>query len=578
MAAIENLITENMDVWTSAIKQRATQGRGSSKKQELYGIQKLRELILELAVRGLLVPQDPNDEPASVLLEKIAAEREQLVKEKKIRKPKKIPSISIDEKYGFLPHGWEYVRLNDIGDWGAGATPKRSNSEFYGGNIPWFKSGELVADYISNSEETITEDALKKTSLRYNKAGDVLLAMYGATIGKAAILSVPATTNQAVCACTTFTGFSNVFLLTLLKAYKPRFIGMGAGGAQPNISREKIIATVIALPPANEQKRIVAKVDELMALCDQLEEQQENSLAAHQQLVEVLLTALTQAADAEAFQQAWTRLAANFETLFTTENSIDQLKQTLLQLAVMGKLVPQDPNDEPVCLLLDKITIKKEAFIKERKIRKTKPMPKISNKDIPFQAPHGWVWARLGDLGIGATGKTPSTKTAENFDGEIPFIGPGQITPSGKLLESDKTLTKEGLKHSSEAVYGDILMVCIGGSVGKSVIADRRVAFNQQINSIHPFEVMSEFLFLTVNTKTFYQLVVEKSSGSATPIINRSKWEELPVPIAPLNEQKRIVAKVDQLFAICDQLKAKIRTAQTTQLQLADALTSQAVQ
>lgn len=290
---VENLITEHIDIWTSAVKTKSTSGRGSSKKLELYGVKKLRELILELAVQGKLVPQDPNDEPASVLLKRIAQEKAQLVKEKKLKKPKKLPNISDEEKPFDLPNGWSWIRLNEYGEWGSGSTPKRSNSGYYDGGIPWFKSGELKADYISESEETITELALSETSVRYNNVGDVLVAMYGATIGKTAILSVRATTNQAVCACTPFTGLSNTYLLTLLKAYKARLIGMGAGGAQPNISREKIINTVIALPSTAEQHRIVAKVDELMTLCDQLEQQTEASIEAHQVLVTTLLETLT---------------------------------------------------------------------------------------------------------------------------------------------------------------------------------------------------------------------------------------------------------------------------------------------
>jgi type I restriction enzyme S subunit len=244
-----DVISDNLAVWTSALENKSTAGRGTNNKQTAYGIKKLRELILELAVRGKLVPQDPNDEPASVLLEKIAEEKARLVKEGKIKKQKALPEIGEEEKPFELPDAWQFVRLNDLGEWGAGSTPLRSRHVYYGGNIPWFKSGELVSDYISESEEYVTELALRETSLRYNKPGDVLIAMYGATIGKTSILEVPATTNQAVCACTPFSGLENTYLLTLLKAYKNRFVGIGAGGAQPNISREKIIATVIALPP-----------------------------------------------------------------------------------------------------------------------------------------------------------------------------------------------------------------------------------------------------------------------------------------------------------------------------------------
>jgi len=240
--------------------------------------------------------------------------------------------------------------------------------------------------------------ALKESSLRYNKPGDVLIAMYGATIGKTSILEVRATTNQAVCACTPFAGFENTFLLLLLKAYKSRFIGMGAGGAQPNISREKIISTVVALPPTAEQHRIVAKVDELMALCGQLEQQQTNSIDAHQTLVETLLGTLTRVDSPEELSAAWSRIATHFDTLFTPEHSTDQLKQTILPLAVMGKLVPQEPNDEPASVLLERIAEEKARLVKEGKIKKQKPLPKIAEEEIPHALPVGWALARLQNV------------------------------------------------------------------------------------------------------------------------------------------------------------------------------------
>lgn len=246
----------------------------------------LEQTILQLAVRGLLVPQDPGDEPASELLKKIRAEKDRLIAEGKIKKDKPLPAIGENEKPFELPVGWEWVRLGALGDWGAGATPLRSNSSYYGGSIPWFKSGELVADYISDSEETVTEMALRECSLRLNQVGDVLVAMYGATIGKTAILSVAGTTNQAVCACTPFTGLQNTYLLLLLKALKPYFISIGAGGAQPNISREKIVATVIGLPPLAEQSRIVACVTELRALCQQLREKLTQARTTQTQLAQ----------------------------------------------------------------------------------------------------------------------------------------------------------------------------------------------------------------------------------------------------------------------------------------------------
>jgi type I restriction enzyme S subunit len=234
------------------------------------GVEKLRELILQLAVQGKLVPQDENDEPAAVLFSQIQAERSRLIAEGVMRRSKPLPPVCADEQPFQIPTQWSWIRFDDVGDWGAGATPNRGRLDYFGGNIKWFKSGELNDAYIDDSEEKITELALKECSLRENEPGDVLVAMYGATIGKVAILNVPATTNQAVCACTCHSGIFNRYLFLMLKAFKPYFISNSSGAAQPNFSKEKIVRTPFPLPPLAEQRRIVGKVDQLLELCDEL--------------------------------------------------------------------------------------------------------------------------------------------------------------------------------------------------------------------------------------------------------------------------------------------------------------------
>jgi type I restriction enzyme, S subunit len=579
--AIENLITEHIDIWTSAIQNKSSSGRGSSKKIDLYGIKKLRELILELAVRGKLVPQDPNDGPASVLLDRIEAEKAQLVKEKKIKKPKSLLKIADEEKPFDLPIGWVWVRLNDIGEWGSGSTPKRSHSEYYGGNIPWFKSGELNHDYIEVSEETITEKALLETSVRHNNVGDVLVAMYGATIGKTSILSVRATTNQAVCACTTFTGFNNVYLLTLLKASRPRLIGMGAGGAQPNISREKIINTVIGLPPTSEQHRIVAKVDELMTLCDQLEQQTEASIEAHQVLVEALLATLTNSADADELMENWQRISTHFDTLFTTEASIDQLKQTILQLAVMGKLVPQDPNDEPASVLLDRIAEEKAQLVKDGKIKRQKALPPIADDEKPFELPNGWEWCRFSEAIDVRDGTHDSPKDAEGED-TFPLVTSKNFVNGDIDFENARRISAQDhfeiVKRSDVSKY-DILFSMIGGNIGNQVMVkyDRQFSIkNVALFKYYDKELTSpDFVFLF--TQNLANTLQDSASGGAQPFVSLGVLRNLLFPIPPVEEQKRIVAKIAVLIEICEQLQASIKDAQTTQLHLTDAIIEQVI-
>ena len=268
MELVEKLLIDEIDLWSSADSIKSSgRGRVSAASINCYGVEKLRELIFQLAIRGRLLDQCATDIPASHLLKEAETYASGLASRAVNRKKKTYQSVSAEEISFSTPEGWEWVRLGQLGEWGAGATPLRGTASFYGGDIPWFKSGELSQDFIRVSEETVTELALEKCSLRMNRPGDVLLAMYGATIGKASILEVSGTTNQAVCACTPYPGISNRYLLLLLKAMRANFIGQGAGGAQPNISREKIIVTPVAIPPAEEQERISLKVNELMALC-----------------------------------------------------------------------------------------------------------------------------------------------------------------------------------------------------------------------------------------------------------------------------------------------------------------------
>ncbi len=282
----------------------------------------LRQKILDLAIHGKLVPQDPNDEPASVLLERIRAEKERLVKEGKIKRPKKTKATSDKPHYENVPFevpsSWVWTTLGEIGNWQSGATPSRLRKDYYGGNIPWLKTGDLNDGYISDIPEYITETALKETSVKLNPKDSVLIAMYGATIGKVGILSFPATTNQACCACTDYL-VKKMYLFYFLLANREKFIAMGGGGAQPNISKEKIVSTLIPLPPKQEQSRIVEGIEHWLSLVDCIEGNKEN-----------------------------------------LQRTIMEAKSKILTLAIHGKLVPQDSTDEPASELLKRINPKAE--------------------------------------------------------------------------------------------------------------------------------------------------------------------------------------------------------------------------
>lgn len=233
----------------------------------------MKKSLLQYAIEGKLVPQRKEEGTAKDLLAKIRAEKARLVKEKKIKKPKPLPAITDDEKPFDIPDSWEWVRLGELGEWCSGATPSRQHPEYFGGKIPWLKTGDLNDGYIKEVPEYITDDGFKNSSTKINPIGSVLIAMYGATIGKLGILKIPATTNQACCACELVHEMYNKYLFYFLLANRKYFIKKGAGGAQPNISKAKITNTVMPLPPLAEQYRIVAKLEELLPLCQQLAHQ-----------------------------------------------------------------------------------------------------------------------------------------------------------------------------------------------------------------------------------------------------------------------------------------------------------------
>ncbi|NHC06877.1 restriction endonuclease subunit S [Azonexus fungiphilus] len=540
------------------------------------GIARLRELILTLAVQGKLVPQDPTDEPASVLLERIRSEKALLVKNGKIRKSKSLPEISEEDIFE-LPITWKWARLGDLGDWGAGATPSRSNGEYYGGDIPWFKSGELTADLISDAEEHVTPLALKECSLRENRAGDVLIAMYGATIGKASILSRPATTNQAVCACTPYSGLNNRYLLLLLKALKPYFVSIGAGGAQPNISREKIIATVVALPPLAEQSRIVARVDELMALCDTLEETGRLAAVQHERLASALFDALANSATAEEATENWQRIAPHFDLLLDQTSTVDRLEQTILQLAVRGRLVPQNPTDEPASALLQKIRNKKNRLIATGQLKREKHLPPIRDEEQPSELPEGWDVVSFPELCVIGGGATPSKAKPMYWEGDLPWVSPKDMKVDF-ISDAQDHVSKLALEETRLPLIpkSSLLIVVRGMILAHSFpvgVTQVEVTINQDMKSLTPlYPELTPYLALVC--KGFKQEIlnlVERSSHG-TCKLESDKLFAFRFGLPPLAEQSRIVARVAELRALCAQLRERLAATTQTQSRLAETL------
>jgi len=369
-------------------------------------IARLRRFILDLAVRGKLVAQDVRDEPAAELLTRIAKEKARLVKAGEARKSEIDPVIQEEVPF-HIPSNWVWTRLGSIADWGSGSTPSRGNLDFYGGGIAWLKSGELNDNRaLAGSEETVTQLAIDKGSFRINKPGDVLLAMYGATIGKVAILAESAVTNQAVCGCTPFAGVFNQFLFLFLLSQREQFHSASEGGAQPNISKVKIVRTPFPLPPLAEQHRVVAKVGELMGLCDRLEAARVTREAVRDRLAAASLARLN-APDPETFQ-ADARFALDaLPALTTRPDQIRQLRQTVLNLAVRGKLVPQDSKDGTGEDLLRRLVKSRNQARIGGRGRPEASNDEIRDEEKYLEIPASWTWARVHQVGMTQTGHEP---------------------------------------------------------------------------------------------------------------------------------------------------------------------------
>ena len=465
---------------------------------------KLRQKILDLAIRGKLVPQDPNDEPASVLLERIRAEKEQLIKEGKIKRTKK-SNASDTSHYENVPYkipcNWCWTTLGEIGTWQAGATPSRAQKDYYGGNIPWLKTGDLTDGYIYEIPETITNKALEETSVKLNPTGSVLIAMYGATIGKIGILTFPATTNQACCACVDYKAVTQKYLFYFLLSHKEEFIRLGGGGAQPNISKEKIVETFIPIPPIAEQGRLVNEIEKLFSLVG--------------------------------------RIDSNTDKL---RRYIALEKENILHLAITGKLLPQEPADEPAITLLKKIN---PNYI---------PCDNRHYENMP----NGWQFVKIKDV------FTINPKNKVDDDLEAGFVSMSMIDESYRdsyQFEKKKwALIKTGFTHFKD---GDIAVAKISPCLEnrKSMILKNLPnGIGAGTTELHVFRsaiVYPKFALYFFKSDYFINHCVGTFNGVVgQQRVGKNIIEDIIFPLPPYEEQKRISEKITEIFQCLDKITA----------------------
>jgi len=550
------------------------------------GVARLRELILTLAVQGKLVPQDPSDEPASELLKKIRAEKDRLIAKGKIKRDKPLAEIAEDEQPFELPTGWEWVHLATLAEQiTKGTTPTTFGHSYTSEGINFVKIENLdrgrlnlaqMTDFISRE----THEIMSRSQL---SAGDVLFSIAG-TIGKTAVVldaDLPANTNQALAIIKGAAKHVNQrFLLLALDSFVSNKVKDKArGGAMNNISLGDLSELFMTIPPLAEQSRIVTRVEELMRLCDALEAKGQLEATQHAQLVNTLLATLTGSETPAQLTENWRRIATHFDLLLDRPEAVDALEQTILQLAVRGLLVPQDPQDEPASALLKKIRAEKDKLIAEGKIKRDKPLPPIAEDEQPFALPMGWAWQHVSDVVEMLNGyafksewfKQTGVRLLRNLNvshGYVDWSQPAAIDAKAAteyqqfalqvgdiVLSLDRPIISTGLKY---AVIRETDLPCLLLQRVARLAPDAKL-------------VSADFLALWLQSDLFVG-TIDPGRSNGVPHISTKQVGGLAFALPPLAEQSRIVTRVAQLRRLCADLRERLTASQSTQAHLAEAL------
>ncbi|MDY6929964.1 MAG: restriction endonuclease subunit S [Pseudomonadota bacterium] len=541
-------------MWTGAVTKKSSSGRGSSGKVELTGVKRLRELILNLAVRGKLAHQNPNEEPAILLAEKIATERATLMQAGAIKKSPKLPQIAPEEIPFDIPNGWHWVRLGElVKKIGSGATPRGGKNAYVQSGIPFLRSQNIWNGGLNLQDVAyIPPETHERMANTHVFPNDILLNITGASLGRCTVVPTElemANVSQHVTIIRTIDPLNQSYLhYLILSPYVQSLVwGRQVGMAREGLSKKVLEQFEIPLPPLEEQHRIVQKVDELMALCDRLEQQTSDQLEAHETLVDTLLGSLlkpaegslTQSENATELADNWARLAAHFDTLFTTEQSIDKLRQTILQLATAGKLVPFQVAPIPLKNILcfgprNGFSPKESTYETGYKVLKLGATTK------------GWL-DLLESKNVDIGNSVPPHLSLEKGDILIQRGNAANHVGCNVLLDADYP----------NYIYPDLMM---------------KVRVNEEVT-------IPSFVALCLSAPGSRQFMWERMTGTSgtMPKISKKVVEEIPVALPSLEIQKAVVQKVDELMGLCDQLKERLNQASETRCQLAEAVVNQAV-
>jgi type I restriction enzyme S subunit len=488
--------------------------------------QQLKNAILQEAIEGRLVPQDSNDEPASVLLARIRKEKEQLVKEGKLKKKDlEVKPISEDEIPFEIPESWEWVRLDSLAEIVRGGSPRPAGSpEFYGGKIPFLKVADLTKDdtmYVNTHTATIKEAGLKKT--REVESDTLLLTNSGATLGVPKICTFKTTFNDGIAAFLYLIDDLKPYLYWFLCSKTEAFRNINQGTAQPNLNTDIIKSTLFPMPPLEEQRRIIAKIEELLPKVEEYGKAQD----------------------------ALNKLNAELP---------ERLKKSILQEAIEGRLVPQDPNDEPASDLLDKIRQEKAQLVKAGKLKKKDLIETpVEEDEAPFSIPNSWKWVRFGDLVSTSTGKTPARGDIRYWGNkDYSWVSISDMKQGEKIINTKEYVSTKAANdcfHNEISKRGTLIM-SFKLTVGRTSILGIDAYHNEAIISIKTYADKENY----IRDYLSYILPVVTSWGDSKDAIkgktlNAKSIYNLLIPLPPLVEQHRIVKKIEQLLVEINKLK-----------------------
>jgi type I restriction enzyme S subunit len=548
-------------------------------------ILRLRRFILDLAVRGKLVEQDPNDEPASELLERIQTEKARLLREGKVRQQAPLPKIAADQEPFQLPKSWAWSRLGEVIVLLSGqhlqpneySDNKQSGPPYVTGPADFSAKGLIISRYALVRKAVATE-------------GQLLLTVKGAGVGKTTTCDIPEVAISRQLMALTAISWNQHFL-SLTTHLLAETLKESARSLIPGISREDVELFVFGLPPLAEQHRIVAKVDELMALCDQLEAAKIEREQSRDRLVAASLHHLNPPADVEesntpdAFRDQACFVLNHLPRLTARPEHSKQLRQTILNLAVRGQLVPQDPNDEPSSELFKRIQVEKESLVRGGKIKSQEPLADVADDEIDFVLPANWFPTRIGDLLTVIRGASPRPKGDPKFFSveRTPYhwikISDIRKHSFGRVLyDTDEFLTEAGMQKSVLLPKGTLVMTN-SATIGVPIflgfdggcIHDGYLAFPYFPDS----EISKDFFFILFQTLQSHALKMAR--GMAQLNLNTGLVRNFPLGLPPLAEQHRIVAKVDELMALCDQLEAQLTTTEADSRRLLEAVLHEAL-